>query len=293
MRVVVVGGAGFIGRALCTELSRQGAEVVVVDKAKGVDITAPDASISLARAFDGAAAVVHLAARVDPATPAEREAMRRLHVDGTKAVVHAARAAGVPRFVLASSAVVYGARASNRVPIDEAQARAPNDDFAYAVDKAAQEDIAADATGLAIARPAIVYGRGARNYLTEIIRRAPVLPALDGRRPQLQFVHVDDVARALALLARTKETGVFNVGNDWVAFEDVAAIARKTIVDIPVKAVAPLLEMLARVMPPHLRAPKSMLPYLMHPFVVSGAKLARLGWQWRTSSVDAARIVLT
>src|SRR5205823_1103739 len=126
----------------------------------------------------------------------ERAAARRLHVDGTHNVVAAAHKAGVARFVLASSATVYGARASNRVPLDETAPTAPNADFPYAVDKAAQESIVCASSSsspsftYAIARPAIIYGAGARNYLTEIIRRAPFLPALDGRRPQLQFVHV-------------------------------------------------------------------------------------------------------
>ncbi len=308
VRVVVVGGAGFIGRAVAELLRAGGREVVVVDRRPGaaaapdrdvaplVDIATPAAVEQLTPLFRGAAAVVHLAARVDPPAPGERDAMRRLHVDGTRNVVRAARAAGVPRFVLASSAVVYGARPENRVPLDESTPVRPNADFPYAVDKAAQEDVlAAEGGGLAraVARPAIVYGRGARNYLTEIIRSSPLLPALDGRRPQLQFVHVDDVARALAFLATASVEGAFNVASaDWLALEDVAQIAGKRVLDVPVRFVAPVLDALARVLPPHLRAPASMLPYLMHPFVLSSTKLAAAGCAPRLTSAEALRSIL-
>ena len=153
-----------------------------------------------------------------------------------------------------------------------------------------------------------MYGRGARNYLTEIIRRAPFIPALDGRRPQLQFVHVDDVARALAFLATAPHVasaagaetsaglvsdGAYNIASaDWLALEDVAAIAGKRVVDVPLRLVSPLLERIAHLMPPHLRAPASMLPYLMHPFVVSPRKLALAGCAPLYSSADALREML-
>ena len=297
MKVAVVGGAGFLGRAVCSALRAQGDDAIVVDKANGIDIVDDAAIETLARAFDGASSVVHLAARVDPVTPQERDDARRLHVDGTKNVVAAAGRAGVSRLVLASSATVYGARASNRVPLDESAPVAPNADFPYAVDKAAQESIAqsssSSSSSLAIGRPAIIYGPGARNYLTEIIRRAPFLPALDGRRPQLQFVHVDDAGAAFAFLARSDVVGAFNVASaDWLALEDVAAIAGKRIVSVPFRAIAPVLDRLARVLPPSLRAPPSMLPYLMHPFVVSPAKLAAAGCAPRFSSADALRSIL-
>lgn len=295
-RVVVVGGAGFIGRAVCAELLARGVAVVVVDRVRGsgvraIDITAGGAEDELARVIEGSDAVIHLAARVDPATPRERESARRLHIDGARAVVRAAARAGGVKLVLASSATVYGAWPENPVPLEESAPIRPNPRFAYAVDKAAQESIVmeeARALRVAIARPAIVYGPGARSYLTEIIRRAPVLPALDGQRPPLQFVHVDDVARALVHLALGPGEGAFNVASaDWLAFDEVGRLRRRPVVPIPRALVAPWLEALSRVMPPHLRAPASMLPYLMHPFVVSPTRLMSSGWAPAATSRDA------
>jgi UDP-glucose 4-epimerase len=295
-RVAVVGGAGFIGRATVAALARTGAEAVIVDRVRAsgvhpIDITAPEAEERLARVFEGSAAVIHLAARVNPPTPKERDAARRLHIDGTQAVARAVRRAGVGRIVLASSATVYGAWPENPVPIEETCRLRPNADFAYAEDKAAQEAIVLEESGdalVAVARPAIVYGPGARSYLTELLRVAPVLPALDGRMPPLQFVHVDDVARALVHLASGADVGPFNVSSaDWLAFEDVARLRGRRTLPVPKALIAPALDALSRVVPPHLRAPASMLPYLMYPFVVSPARLIATGWAPRSSSRDA------
>jgi nucleoside-diphosphate-sugar epimerase len=301
-RVAVVGGAGFIGRALVRALRERGCSVVVVDVASAADADAfvradiadPSSHDVLARAFTGAAAVVHLASRVDPPGRGdERKAMRALHIDGTRHVLTAAQSASVPRFVLASSATVYGAWPENGVPLDESAPLRPNPELAYAVDKADQERlVASSSSGLAvlIARPAIVYGAGARNYLTEIIRRAPFLPALDGRRPQLQFVHVDDVARALAFLAAgNAAAGAYNVASrDWLALEDVADITQKRIVDVPTRLAGPVVDALAPFMPPHLRAPSGIFPYLTFPFVVTPQKLLDAGWAPAPSSSAAA-----
>lgn len=305
MQVGIVGGAGFIGQAACIALIERGAQVRILDRAEGangtagvhvVDIARHDAEAALVDAFRGLKAVVHLAARVDPPNAREREAMRSLHLDGTRNVVRAAKRAGVEKLVLASSAVVYGARKENPVPLDESMPMRPNEDFPYAVDKAGQERIVESERGtlhVAIARPAIVYGRGARNYLTEILRRAPVLPALDGERPPLQFVHVDDVARGLAHLAVTDAQGVFNLApRDWLSFDDVARIVRRRIVSVPHRAVAPVVDALVRVMPPHLRAPASMLPYLKYPFVLSSTRIADAGCAPRITSEDALREIL-
>lgn len=297
----MVGGAGFIGRAVVQELERQGARPLVVDRVgvAPLDIIAADAEARLQARFRvaGAQVVLHLAARVDPAgNAAEREAARRLHEDGTRAVVRAARAAGVGRFVLVSSATVYGAHADNPVPLDESAPLRPNA-FAYAEDKLAQEAVVArEGQGLsvAVARPAIVYGASARNYLTEVFTRAPVLPALDGARPPLQFVQVGDVASALATLALGDAEGPFNVAPaDWLSFDEVARLAGRRVLAVPSRALAPFLDLGARFLPAHLRAPAAMVPYLKHPFVLSARRLMeQTRWQPRFSSADALREVL-
>ncbi len=289
MKVALVGGSGLVGTALSRQLLAEGHDVVVVDQRRPriacrfetLDLLEPRATTHLLTIVRShrVDAVVHLAARVDPPRDAdERSAMAQLHEAGTRTVVDVVAEADVARMVLVSSAVVYGASPDNPVPLPTTAPVRPGAHFAYAVDKAAQEAIVRDQLDEArfsVVRPAIVYGGGARSYLTEIIRRARlpwglrgVLPALDGCRPPLQFVHVDDVASVIAA-ALVGPTGTYHAApTDWLAYDKVAALAGLRVVNISSRIVAPILDGLVRVMPSSLRAPSSLFPWLMYPFVI-------------------------
>lgn len=123
MKVVVTGGAGFIGANLCRELAAetQVTEVVVVDDLStgrrsnldGVEAALIEGSILdsdvLDAAFDSAASVVHLAARPSvPRSVRDPVASHDANASGTVAVLEAARRCRVGHLVLASSSSVYG-----------------------------------------------------------------------------------------------------------------------------------------------------------------------------------------
>lgn len=313
MSIALVGGSGLVGSALAARLRAAHREVVVCDRTLPrlacrfgrVDLLDDDAAEQLTRVFaaHGVDVVVHLAARVDPPRDdRERGRMARLHEHGTAAVVDAARRVGVSRFVLVSSAVVYGAWPDNPVPLTTAAPLRPCP-FPYAVDKARQEEIVRAGLGddvVSVVRPGIVYGGGARSYLTEIIRRArlPVLgggllPALDGHRPPLQFAHVDDVASILAATIDAPPGTFHAAAADWLAYDEVARLAGLRVVDVPARVVGPVLDALVPVLPAELRAPRALFPYLMHPFVIDmGETIARLGVTPTSSSADALRAML-
>jgi UDP-glucose 4-epimerase len=124
MKVVVTGGAGFIGANLCARLVGEPAidAVVAFDDLStgvranldGLDSTFVEGDIldsaALDAAFDGAGAVVHLAAR--PSVPRSIVDPMRSHLvnaTGTVQVLEAARRAGDIHVVVASSSSVYGA----------------------------------------------------------------------------------------------------------------------------------------------------------------------------------------
>ena len=215
--------------------------------------------------------------------------------------MQAARDAGVRRLVLVSSAVVYGAWPHNAVPLREDDVVNPCD-FPYAIDKASQERVVVDAWGsaaLTIVRPAIVYGPGARSYLTELLARTRlpllggVLPALDGHRPALQFVHVDDVAAVIDAALQQDQDGIFHAcANDWLPFTEVARMLGARIVDVDARRLGALLDVLVPWLPPSLRAPSSLFPYLMHPFVLSAHKTQRVLGVQTSSSEHALRSIL-
>jgi len=122
MRVVVTGGAGFIGANLCRALTDVG-EVVAFDDlstgseanlagVEGVELvkaTILDGE-ALTAAFDDADAIVHLAARPSvPRSLADPLATHEANTTGTAMVLEAARRVGSPQVIVASSSSVYGA----------------------------------------------------------------------------------------------------------------------------------------------------------------------------------------
>jgi UDP-glucose 4-epimerase len=125
MRVVITGGAGFIGGNLCRALLAAGCEVSVIDDlstgnraniddlAHTHDLRFVEGTIlddtSLDAAFDGADAVVHLAALGSvPRSVANPLATHHANATGTLMVLEAARRHGGLHTVVASSSSVYG-----------------------------------------------------------------------------------------------------------------------------------------------------------------------------------------
>jgi UDP-glucose 4-epimerase len=147
-RVLVTGGAGFIGSHLARRLAALGAGVRVIDDLStgsrdnlaGVEADLRLASIlderALRAAMDGCRFVYHEAAMVSvPLSVEDPSRCAEINILGTERVLEAAREAGVQRVVFASSSAVYGDEpnlpSTERDPID---CRSP-----YAASKAAGE----------------------------------------------------------------------------------------------------------------------------------------------------------
>jgi UDP-glucose 4-epimerase len=153
MRVVVTGGAGFIGANLCRVLSRHPDVTDVVafddlstgfaDNVEGVPgVALVVGSIldddALCRAVDGADAIVHLAARPSvPLSIADPVATNQVNVTGTLAVLEAARSANT-YVVVASSSAIYGDSAVS----PKHEQLAPTPLSPYGVSKVATEQYA-------------------------------------------------------------------------------------------------------------------------------------------------------
>jgi predicted dehydrogenase/nucleoside-diphosphate-sugar epimerase len=170
---LVTGAAGYLGRHVTTALFRCGAEVraLVRDPSRLPPEVEAVAHISvgnlvepgtLASAMSGVELVVHCAAVT------RNKVAWRLHqqsnIDGTRAVLAAARAAGVRRFVHVSTVIVYGDHGSTRRPLDES-APAPQDVNPWAFylrSKLAAERLVMECAGdemeVVVVRPGIIYG---------------------------------------------------------------------------------------------------------------------------------------
>ena len=240
MRVLVTGGAGFIGSHIVDALLDRGADVAVTDHLhrsprpwvaralrRGVQLHVADVQdlSAVRRAFDAARpeVVLHLAAQVDVrrsiADPA-RDA--QINVAGTVSVLEAAREVGTRRVVLASTAAVYGNPGT--LPTPEAEPIAPLSP--YGTSKAAAEWYLGQyrrlhgISTLAL-RMANVYGprqdpHGAAGVVSIFCGiaatggRATVFG--DGRQTR-DYVFVEDVVDAWLAAADSDVTGALNLSS--------------------------------------------------------------------------------
>ena len=193
MKIAITGGTGFVGRHLAGRLLAEAHEVVVVTRTgqdlsnrSGLRVIAADITDQdgLARAFEGCDAIVHCAGinrEIGPQT------YRAVHVDGTRAVVDAARQAGVLRLVMLSFL----------------RAR-PDGPSAYHRSKWAAEDLVRT-SGLefTVVKAGVIYGRG--DHMLDHVSRAfatfPVFGLVGMQERRMRPVAVADVARLLAAAA--------------------------------------------------------------------------------------------
>src|SRR2546421_1922514 len=205
MRTLLTGAPGRVGSRLAPRLAaRTPLRVLVRDPERvapfwdqGYDVVIGDLRdpAAVKRAVHGVDAVVHLAAAFRGVDEAETVAVNR---DAAVELGRAALAAGVPRFVFASTNLVYGPGRGR--PAHEDDEPAPG--HPYPRSKAAAErallDLHHDAgLGLRIVRLAFVYGAG-DPHLAEWLPRAAIGPA----HQRIQTVHHADVARGLRLALR-------------------------------------------------------------------------------------------
>lgn len=215
MRVVVTGAAGRLAQVVLPMLCADAAigQVTGIDRvqpafrhAKFEAVVADIAGAAAHAPLRGAQALVNLAFVLLRGHRAVQD-MRRDNVDGTRALLAAADAAGVGPILHLSSAAVYG----RGTDITEDAPLAPLPGFHYALHKAEVDAWIAQALPrAAVLRPTIILGPHAQPLLKQLAA-APCYPRLPDPQPRLQCVHEDDVAQAIAQALARRASGAFNL----------------------------------------------------------------------------------
>ena len=155
-------------------------------------------------------------------------------LSGTRMVLAMlARAAAIESVVVLSSALVYGARADNPVPLTEECAVRPNPSIAAAVDRAELERLCrswsrVNGVPCATIRPAVVVGPDNGRWLARSPWSTTGLQ-VNAAAP-VQFVHVDDLADAIVRVHGEAFDGPVNVAPDgWLTRAQVRALRGPTI----------------------------------------------------------------
>jgi UDP-glucose 4-epimerase len=263
MKVLITGGAGFIGSHLAEFLHGR-AEVRVLDNLrsgdrgnlKDLDIDWIEASVldeaALRGAVSGVDAVFHLAAMVSSKESMEnpRECVE-INVLGTLNVLRAAADAGARKLVFASSAAVYG----DDPPVPTVETATPQPKSPYAITKLDGEyycEMFSREGWLETASlrffnvfgprqdPAGPYAAAVPAFIELAMRGEPVTIFGDGEQSR-DFVSVKDVVSALAFAAENAQmTGVYNCGygrqttiNGLVQRILIAAGSRSPVVHLP------------------------------------------------------------
>jgi nucleoside-diphosphate-sugar epimerase len=238
-KVLVIGGAGYIGSALIGKLLQDGHEVRLLDaflyghdaisayeRHPNLEIVEGDfRRVDLVvKAVQGVDMVIHLGAIVgDPACALDEEVTIETNLLATRMIAEVTKGEGIRRFVFASTCSVYGA--SDQY-LDERSSLNPVS--LYARSKIACENVLrsmkSDTFVPVILRFGTIYGLSGRTRFDLVVNLLAAKAAVDGVitvygsdqwRP---FLHVDDAAQAVYLACSAREVllaeTVFNVGSD-------------------------------------------------------------------------------
>lgn len=306
MKLLVTGGAGYIGSIVARHLIGGGHEVVVLDnlsrghraavphEAELVEIDLLDREALEAAIDRGFDAVLHFAALSLVGESGQfPERYYRTNVGGTLNLLEAMRGAGVPRLVFSSTAAVYGE--PDEVPIPETSPPLPTNTYGrskLAVDWMISDFCQAHGLGAVSLRYFNVAGASEglgedhdpeTHLIPNILRAAlgtnPFLeiygtdyPTRDGT-PIRDYIHIDDLATAHVLALEATDPGrhrIFNLGNGtgFSVREVVAAAEKVTGVEVHTREAA--------------RRPGD------PPMLVAASDLIRreLGWEPRKPSLE-------
>ena len=234
-RVLITGGAGFIGSHLVRHFAGQ-AQVTVLDDLRsgyahnldGVACRFVRGSIldahALREAMADAEEVYHLAAMISvPESVAKPAECAELNTEGTRRVLDAAVAAGARKVVLASSAAIYG----DNPTVPKLESMSPEPKSPYAETKLAGEHLleayrqthGLGTTSLRFFNvfgprqdPRSAYAAAVPIFIAKALRDEPIGIHGDGGQTR-DFVHVTDIVGALAYAGASADmAGTYNVG---------------------------------------------------------------------------------
>ena len=254
MRVLVTGGAGFIGSHVVDRLQARGLEPRIFDLVPSPHHSTADVETVLGdlcdrdavrKALDGCDAIVHLAAVADVDQVTKDPALAdRVNVRGTQTLLDGAREVEIERFVYASTIWVYGDAAGPEAVDEDTPLGLPK--HFYTATKIAGEMYTSAYTELyglehTILRFGIPYGPRSRPtavvaaFTAKALAGQPLTIAGDGTQSR-RFVYVEDLADGVAVsLVPASANRVYNlVGRENTSVRSIARTVRDVVGEVPI-----------------------------------------------------------
>ncbi|NLV55257.1 MAG: NAD-dependent epimerase/dehydratase family protein [Acidimicrobiales bacterium] len=290
--VVVTGADTALGREVVARL-REAGPVVALGAGGGAGGRSVDlATADLKPLFEGAEVVVHVGTPSGAALD-EASAAASADVAIAQRVLDAAGDVDAAHVVVLSSATVYGAWANNAMPLTEDATLRPVPELALAVQRAEIERRVAEwrqahpGKTATVLRPVpVVGGDAASDGLARALHAARRVADIEGD-PPAQFLHVDDLAAAIALAAVVRIDGARNVAPDgWLRGAEYTALDAGT---PKVRLPAKIGDRISRLrwklgLAP---TPPGLVAYARHPWVVANDRLRADGWEPEHSNEEA------
>ncbi len=206
----------------------------------------------------------------------EETRLRRYNANvlGTQKLLDLSHKYGIGNVIVLSTYHVYGASAYNPALIDETAPLKAAELTMDLVDSVELENLANiylwryPDLNITILRPCNIVGPGVKNTISRLLS-SHYAPALLGFSPIMQFIHIDDMADAIAIAHTKCKRGVYNVAPaDWIAYQD--ALEQCGCTPIPLLSVPPILpKMITKVL--NLKMfPSYLVNYFKYPVVING-----------------------
>jgi nucleoside-diphosphate-sugar epimerase len=207
VRVAITGRSGFVGRHLAERFDD--ADVVAVSRRSGVDVSDVEA---LTRAFAGCDVVAHCAGINREIAD---QTYRKVHVEGTRAVIEASRRAGVTRIVMLS---FLRARPGSGSPYHESK-------------WAAEELIRDSGLEYTILKAGMIYGRGDHlvDHISHSVQTIPLFATVGFREKPIRPIPVSELVDVLLAAVEGRlpnSTVAVTGGEELLLSEAVRRIAR-------------------------------------------------------------------
>jgi len=215
---------------------------------------------------------------------ANRTRRYNMNVLGTQKLFDLCLKYNVHQVLVLSTHHVYGADAYNPALLDESFPLKASELTQDLVDSVELENLSTiykwkhPDLHITILRPCNIVGPGVRNTISMLLSQK-YAPILFGFSPLMQFIHVEDMAEAIATAFSQNHSGIYNVApDDWVAYQD--ALSECNCNRLPILSLPPSLPKLVSKVMNSRSFPEYLVNYFKYPVILDGS-LFRETFKWK------------